>query len=656
MVMLIATFATQAQELKDTIETVKVTTKQDAAKDDRNQYSAGQQMQTIDTRYKNFYQTQSIANMLAQQTPVFIKSYGVNSMATLSFRGASAAQSSVLWNGVPIVNPALGVADISLLGSNLFDHIGLRYGSSAALYGSGNVGGALIVDNATADFKPSRHLSLNLGAGSYGRKDIAFNTAIQNSRWRFGLRGFYQTAKNNIPFTDNNDSLRTMSNAGLEAAGGILSADYNLAKNGDTREHVVYANIWYQQYYREIPAALFESSSVKKQNDASLRTLIGWRKEINKQISAYAKFSYNNEYLRYRDGVVLPDNKNQLFQYYQELGLNVHLNRSDSANVQHKFLLFAPLQFAGITGENLQEKHRQSRPAIAAAYSLSAFAERLKFNAAIRHEWLNGSATPTLPGAGLELAILNKELKNSTWSIAVRGNVQRTYRIPTLNELYYSPGGNENLKPEQGWTQDAGYSINWNLYQNNGEQRTRKILFHHELSFFNRNIKDWIYWLGGAIWTPHNIAQVHSRGIETDNKLEVSFSTIKVITSLRSAYVLSTSQASYIPGDNSLGKQIPYTPRYNGQLNAGLEWKGLFINYNHTYTGYRFVTIDESQYMQPYSVGNIQLLYSFTINDYLIRAAAQVQNVWDKAYNVVWERPMPGRNVLFTLAVGIGNL
>src|SRR5690606_31588839 len=105
-------------------------------------------------------------------------------------------------------------------GSNLFDNIGLRYGSSAALYGSGNVGGALLLDNEEADFGSSRRLLLNLGAGSFGRKDVAVNMSIQNRKWRFSLKGFYQTATNDISFTDNNDSMRTLSNAALKAGGG----------------------------------------------------------------------------------------------------------------------------------------------------------------------------------------------------------------------------------------------------------------------------------------------------------------------------------------------------------------------------------------------------------------------------------------------------
>jgi hypothetical protein len=80
----------------------------------------------------------------------------------------------------------------------------------------------------------------------------------------------------------------------------------------------------------------------------------------------------------------------------------------------------------------------------------------------------------------------------------------------TLNELYYFPGGNTSLKPEQGWSQDAGYSLSF---------KSGPISLFHDVSVFNRNIHDWILWVGGAIWTPHNISEVHSRGVETENNI-----------------------------------------------------------------------------------------------------------------------------------------
>ncbi|WP_118972742.1 TonB-dependent receptor [Taibaiella koreensis] len=637
-----------AQPLQDTLKEVRITEQHRDTADVRQLFTAGQQTQSIEKVYRDLYRSQSLANLLSQQTPVFVKSYGINGIATLSLRGASAAQSTVLWNGVPILNPALGVADISILTTGLFDRISLQYGSSAALFGSGNVGGALLLEQYPATFINDKLVDLTLGGGSFGRRDMGAKALWQNGHWRISLRGFYQHATNDFLYTDGLQEERKLSNAQLTAGGGLLTADYKLGKQR-VGDQVLSVQLWYQQYQREIPPALFEQYSVKKQTDASLRSQLSWYKQ-GKRSYFYAKASLNREYLRYEDSVVLPDNRNHITQYYQELGWKYRLDAPEAnRKYQHSILLFSPLQYAVAKGNNISSKESQFRPAIVLTYSLSAWKGRLKANAALRQEWVNGAAAPLLPGAGADFSLLEMEHQRVGLRMGLQGNVQRSYRIPTLNELYYFPGGNVNLKPEQGWNVDGGYSFVFLLH--NGHSGS---LLHidHQVHAFNRNIHDWVYWLGGAIWTPYNIAEVHSRGIETDNTIRLTTGPVQWHVGMKYAYVISTTVSSYQPNDGSAGKQIPYAPRYNGQANAGCTVGRLFINYNHTYTGYRFVTVDESQYLEPYQTGNLQLMYQWAPGNYRLGLSGQVQNLWNTRYEVVNARPMPGRYFLLSLQLG----
>ncbi len=99
--------------------------------------------------------------------PVFVKSYSFNGLATLHFRGASAAQSQVLWNGIPIQNASLGVADVATLPVLFMNKVSVVYGGSGALLGSGNVGGALLLENDKPFFDSnSRRLTACAGAGT----------------------------------------------------------------------------------------------------------------------------------------------------------------------------------------------------------------------------------------------------------------------------------------------------------------------------------------------------------------------------------------------------------------------------------------------------------------------------------------------------------
>lgn len=652
-----------AWQWQDTLREVEIRHDviKDTAADQRNNFAAGQKKTKIEKVYKDLYETQSLANLLAQQSSVFVKSYGVNSMATLSLRGASAAQSSVLWNGVPILNPALGVADLSILRTGLFQDVSLQYGSSSALFGSGNVGGALMLDDGQAGFYDQKKINLILGYGSYGQRDGSVRAMFQNAKVRIGFNSFYQKATNDFSYTDTKGQDQKLRNASLEGAGGLFTIDYNLNKKGDLKREKVYLKIWLQQYDRAIPAALFEQFSVKRQKDNSLRTLLGWERR-NRRTTWYAKGAYSREYLHYQDSLVSLDNENIVQQYYQELGWKYTLQNPDKANPsgQHLLMVYAPLQYAVASGQNISSRESQFRPALVAAYRFAGLHNKLLLNAALRQEWVNGSAAPLLPGMGGSWQVVDKESasRNSVIKLQLSANLQRTYRIPTLNELYYFPGGNINLKPEQGWSEDGGYSFVYGVDRLPEPTRTKvlsthRFVFTHEVSLFNRNIRDWIYWLGGSIWTPYNIAGVHSRGMETNNKIEVIVGQLKLHAGMNYTYVLSTTESSYLPGDGSVGKQIPYTPRYNIQGNLGLQWMNrLFLNYNQTYTGYRFVTTDESQYLEPYAAANIQASYSIYGTHKFVTLSALVQNVFDARYEVVNGRPMPGRNFLLQAKFG----
>jgi vitamin B12 transporter len=603
-----------AQERKDsTLNEVKVQGRHVVSGDMKvNSFSPGQKIKTIDTAVLQQYQLQSMANLLAQQEPVFVKSYGFNGLATLNFRGSSAAQSMVLWNGVPIQNAALGIADVSTLPVLFMSRVNLVYGGSAALWGSGNVGGALLLENDVSVFDGSHSLSLSGGVGSFGQYSGGMKGSVSGKRWYFSANVFAQAAENNFSYTNSAGVKTNMPNSRLQSEAVMVQAAYKVGAG-----NILSFTAWYQQYDREIPPALTELYSVKKQLDGSLRTLLNWNKQKGYN-TWYARSSFIRDEVHYRDDAIEVKSNNIVYQYFQEIGWKRRFERAGQV------VLFAPVQVAWLPQQGITKQ--QNKAALAAAYDLKKINDRLDVAVNARGEVIDDQSI-FLPGADASFAITH-------W-LSVRANVQRTYRVPTLNELYYFPGGNTGLKPEQGWNEDAGYTVKGKL---------GKWSFYHDLSVYNREIHDWIYWVGGAIWTPHNIAEVHSRGVETENRIIYSVGEWKFHVGLNTAYVIATTVSSYIYHDGSVGKQIPYTPRYNGQLNIGFGYKRLSVNYNHTYTGYRFTTTDESSYLLPYETGNLQLMYNTAVSKHSLQLIAACNNIWDQQYQVVDQRPMPGIN------------
>jgi iron complex outermembrane receptor protein len=590
-----------------------------------NDFTPGQQKIIIDSVTIQQYQSQFLSNLIAQQTPVFVKSYGFNSLATLNFRGSSSAQSQLYWNGVPLQNAALGIADLSQLPIALIDNVSIIYGSSSALLGSGNVGGALLLENDAPVFDTVRKsIALSVAAGSYNQYIGSIKAKLVFHKWFFSLAAFLQSAQNGFPYTLSDGTKKHQTNSQLQSQSVMLQAGYKLNK-----ADVLDIYFWSQLYDRHIPPALFESSSIKRQTDFSTRFLVDLKHHYLND-DWFVKASIIHDETHYLDSAIFVNALTPVFQFFFDAGWKHAIRGYDH------FLLDFPVQFSWTDYHN--KTQLQTKVAVVAAYDAKFFHNRLDMSLSARQETIDDNGIFS-PGLNASYACSN--------SFALLANVQHTYRAPTLNELYFFPGGNADLKPEQGWAEDIGYKWIWN-------SKNYKAEFKHDLSIFSRDITDWIVWFGGAFWTPHNIQQVWSRGAETENSFRYHLNNNWYFhVGLNTSIVMATTQLSYFPNDGSLGKQIPYTPLYNGQVNIGFNFKHLYFNYNHCFTGIRYVTVDESESVAPYNIGSVQLSYDLNLHQNMLTLSAQCNNLWSQQYQVVAYRPMPGANFLFGLRLSL---
>jgi len=621
LLLLLAAYCCAAQPLQDTLGEVQVRGRKKrvhSADEKLTVFSPGQKVVPLDSLTLRLYRQQSLAQLLYQQAPVFIKSYGFNGLATLNFRGSSAAQAQVLWNGVPLQNAALGIADVSLLPVAAVDRVNVVFGGSAALWGSGNVGGVVLLENDRPAFDSAGkyRLQASAGAGSFGQYQGGLKIGYSGRRWQLGVNAFGQRAVNDFSYKDLYGAERNMPHSRLAGGGVILHGAFRAGVKDELR-----FSGWHQQYDRQIPPALFETVSAKEQQDQSTRLLLAWEHREQRTVW-YAKSAWIQDDMHYEDPLVLLTSANRSYQYFQEAGMRKQLPRGGNLTV------FMPVQHAWMQQPG-GVRRAQTRAALASALQQKLFRQRLSAAASLRAEMI-GRTGILLPGA-------NAAFTATDW-LELRANVQRTYRAPTLNEWYYTPGGNDRLRPERGWAEEAGYTLHL--------RRSGRLQISHDATVFNRDIKDWILWLGGAIWTPHNIAVVGSRGAEAAYRLTWRTGRWQWHHNVQASFIQAATRSSYLANDGSIGRQIPYTPRWQWQANAGFSIGNLYANYNHTYSGYRYITTDESQLIPSFHTGNIQLLYTFAAKAHTIQLTFQCNNISDKRYEVVAGRPMPGRNWL----------
>ena len=200
------------------------------------------------------------------------------------------------------------------------------------------------------------------------------------------------------------------------------------------------------------------------------------------------------------------------------------------------------------------------------------------------------------------------------------------------------PGGNLDLLPESGYSGEVGLAAK--------TVTAKAVSFSGEATWFQRTMDNWIIWLPtGAYWSPQNLMNVWSRGVELRGGLawRVKGTTIKL--DVMTDYVVSTNEHAKSANDASVGKQLIYVPTYSGHGTLSVGWKNLTVTGSAHYTGYRYTSTDNRDFLEPYLLLNAAISYRLASGTkYVLGLTAQGFNLLDEPYQVMMNRPMPLRN------------
>ena len=67
----------------------------------------------------------TVAELLSENSVIYIKSYGSGGLSTASFRGTGAGHTQLTWNDININNPMVGQFDLSLVPAGFIDDINI---------------------------------------------------------------------------------------------------------------------------------------------------------------------------------------------------------------------------------------------------------------------------------------------------------------------------------------------------------------------------------------------------------------------------------------------------------------------------------------------------------------------------------------------------
>lgn len=580
--------------------------------------------ETLDSTFLNRYSTSNLADILTNESQIFVKSYGLGSLATMSFRGSGASHTAVLWNGFNMQSPMNGLIDLSLIPANFMSNVKIQYGGAGALWGTGAVGGSIHL-NSSSEFNRGITASTNTSFGSFSDKQQQATIEISKKRVVSVLKIFNHDAKNDFPFINiaqYGKPEQKQSNAELKQYGLLQENYFKINEKQKISTH-----FWYQLNDRNIPPSMTQNINVSNQKDELFRGTLDWERKTER-LTVLARSAYFDEYLFFTDSYIDIDTKSRTKVFIAEAETRFRIAKFDLVNVG------VNNTYSEASTEDYVRNQHQNRVAIFASYKIHTKNDSWSAVLSGRQEFIENKSIPFCPS----IAIKGKFLKY----FFIKANVSKHYRIPTFNDLYWAQGGNPNLQPESGWSEEASLE---HLF------RAKHISWEISATAFNRNIDNWIIWLPNnyGIWSPENVLQVWSRGLEY--KLKINFTKNKFSFQLGGFYnyVLSTNEKAVTPGDQSLGKQLIYVPIQNAQGNMTISYKGTSLSYVQVYTGYRYTFSDNSKYLMPYTIGNLSLSQTFSLSTSKIKIYTQLNNVWQETYQVLAYRAMP----LFNYQVGL---
>ncbi len=569
----------------------------------KNQWSSGDLHQLGAT---------DLGSFLATEAGLYIKNYGPGSVSTPSLRGGSAAHTLLLWNGLPISSPMLGLVDFSQIDLHAFERVSVTRGGSSALWGSGAVSGFISLNNEV-ETEQEKSVAAHLNLGSFNAYQGNLNLGFKYRQFKSNTKIAGATSKNDFPYFDLRRKIRVpQANADFDKYYLLQQFDWQVS--GKDKLKIYY---WFQESHRSIPPTLTQLSSDANQSDNFHRSMLHWQHTAARSVwSMRSGFFWENQ--DYHDAAIHLAANNRFSNLLLDLEVTHRWNRNFSSVVGATF------NHTSARSENYDGSIHEDR--LAALVSLQYQRELWTVQPTIRQEIIDGSYSPWLPKIGVVF--------NASKGTEIILNVSRNYRLPTLNDRYWKPGGNPDLLPENGWNQEL--SVQTHV----GDHEPK---FQIRSTVFNRVIQQWILWHphpDHAFWTPDNIGKVWSRGWETRWSSHFAFKMFSVFTSLNYQFVRSTNEVSIQMPKIIKGTQLIYTPVHQAGIELGINYRDLKVTYRHNYTG---MTQGIAEKVSAFDLGSIRincaphrsegLSFHFLLN-----------NVWNQEYVIIERRPMPGIN------------
>lgn len=547
----------------------------------------------------------SSLNNLTNDTRLTVLPNSGTGLATISIRGGNSEQISIRWNGIALQSSLNGSFDTQLLPPMGSQRLEVN-GPQSVHRGGGGITGNIELTTNLHDTVTS--VGVLYGYGLFEHYVGGQATYVDSG---FRVSGLVHYIDQDISFEypsilipNTTDTLNHARARGLN----LMTSLEKVFKRFNPLE----INVWYSRFNRQIPPTMLENQSGKFQQDEALRFQSNWLVN-NKKQSLEFTVGMVAEQLTYHDSI------SDIYSDYQSLngtGMLHYLHQ-----VSSKLWFGADIEtrtFRGSAPGRYDAFRIEQSEAVHVRYTLDSFFHT-RIQAGLRAvQYSDNRDLPLLYG----LNIASKFNRNWQSRISVSSN----YRMPTFNQLFWTPGGNPNLSSER--SESAQVSIS---------RSSRKS--YTSVTLYANQIRDAIRWLPGSngFFTAQQVLNEtqYTKGIELSHR-----------TDLKKWYLTSgvTFQEATIFGSES---EIPLIPRLQASMETGYRFTPeLTVYYRPRYWSSRFTDMENVEELPEIWLHGCGL--QFDKNWFAI--SVMINNAANKFYTFLPYRPNTPRNIEFTLS------
>ena len=619
----------------------------------------------------------SMAEVLAFNSSVLVKSYGRATLSTVAFRGTSPSHTQVTWNGMRINNPMLGMTDFSTIPAYFIDQASLLHGTSSVNETGGGLGG-LVRLGTLPDVPEGFNAQYVQGIGSFSTFDEFVRVTYGNDHWSSSTRAVYSSSPNDYEYT-NHDKKVNIYDDDHNIVGRYHPKERNRSgsfKDFHILQEVYYntlrgdrfgVNAWFVNSNRELPMLTTDygkaSDFENRQREHTFRGILSWDHNRSNWRTG-VKGGYVHTWMGYDyKREVAPDNwavmtrsRSKVNTIYGQIDGEYNPARRwyFTANVsahQH-FVRSEDKNIILQEGGNGIVGYDKGRIELSGAFSAKWQAtDRIGMSLVLREEMFGEKWAPLTPAFFIDGLVARRG------NVMLRASVSRNHKFPTLNDMYFLPGGNPDLRSEEGWTYDAGMSFD--IGGESLESGSRAIALGGSVTWFDSYIDDWIIWLPTTkgFFSPRNVKKVHAYGIEVKGNMALRPAKGWLID-LNGSYSWTPSineGEKMSPADMSVGKQLPYVPKHSASVTGRLSWQSWSFLYKWAYYSERF-TMSSNDYtltghLPDYFMSNVSLEKGLSFKPLDMQLKLAVNNLFNEDYMSVLSRPMPGINFEFFIGI-----